>query len=87
MQKTLMCAIHLFDAKQTVYEVSDEELKVVGQIKLKDLPSTLVQYCYENDAEVIKLTGYKAYCEKIAKNIKEEEMTKYNKNGIEVIIE
>ncbi len=54
--------------------------------KLEEVPAKMLELCSKHSSETIELVGPKNYNKGIKKQIKELEMTKYNKEKINIIL-
>lgn len=84
-EKTLMCQIEMFSLDQTIYEIIDGKMNIVGRVSLEELPSGMVNYCANSDTHKIHLYGNEVYVSEIADYI--EALTKMNYDFNDIIVE
>lgn len=80
--KKIIGIIHPFDMYQTFYVYEDgNELELI-QVRMNDIPDTLLELSKVYDVYQIDLSGSNHYTQNIIKQIKEKEATKYNENKL-----
>lgn len=80
--KKIIGIIHPFDMYQTFYVYEDgNELELI-QIRMNDIPDTILELSKVYDVYQIDLSGSNHYTQNIIKQIKEKEATKYNENKL-----
>lgn len=80
--KKIIGIIHPFDMYQTFYVYEDgNELELV-QVRMNDIPDTILELSKVYDVYQIDLSGSNHYTQNIIKQIKEKEVTKYNENKL-----
>ena len=80
--KKIIGIIHPFDMYQTFYVYEDgNELELV-QVRMNDIPDTILELSKVYDVYQIDLSGSNHYTQNIIKQIKKKEATKYNENKI-----
>ena len=80
--KKIIGIIHPFDMYQTFYVYEDgNELELV-QVRMNDIPDTILELSKVYDVYQIDLSGSNHYTQNIIKKKKKKEATKYNENKI-----
>ena len=80
--KKIIGIIHPFDMYQTFYVYEDgNELELI-QVRMNDIPDTILELSKVYDVYQINLSGSNHYTQNIIKQIKEKEATKYNENKL-----
>ena len=80
--KKIIGIIHPFDMYQTFYVYEDgNELELI-QVRMNDIPDTILELSKVYDVYQIDLSGSNHYTQNIIKQIKEKEATKYNENKL-----
>ncbi len=80
--KKIIGIIHPFDMYQTFYVYEDgNELELI-QIRMNDIPDTILELSKVYDVYQIDLSGSNHYTQNIIKQIKEKEAIKYNENKL-----
>lgn len=80
--KKIIGIIHPFDMYQTFYVYEDgNELELI-QVRMNDIPDTILELSKIYDVYQIDLSGSNHYTQNIIKQIKEKEATKYNENKL-----
>lgn len=80
--KKIIGIIHPFDMYQTFYVYEDgNELELI-QVRMNDIPDTILELSKVYDVYQIDLSGSNHYTQNIIKQIKEKEVTKYNENKL-----
>ena len=80
--KKIVGVIHPFDMYQTFYVYEDgNELELI-QVRMNDIPDTILELSKVYDVYQIDLSGSNHYTQNIIKQIKEKEITKYNENKL-----
>lgn len=82
--KKIIGIIHPFDIYQTFYVYEDgNELELI-QVRMNDIPDTILELSKVYDVYQIDLSGSNHYTQNIIKQIKEKEATKYNENKLTI---
>lgn len=80
--KKIIGIIHPFDMYQTFYVYEDgDELELI-QVRINDIPDTVLELSKVYNISQIDLSGSNHYTQNIIKQIKEKEVTKYNENKL-----
>ena len=80
--KKIIGIIHPFDIYQTFYVYEDGNKLEIVHTKMNDIPNTVFQLSYTYDVHQVNLSGSEHFIKGIIKDIKEKEITKYNKNEL-----
>lgn len=84
--KKIVGILHPFDLKQNFYVYEDGNKLTTAQPTLEEIPETLFTWSKEYDIGQVDLVGPKQYNKGLKKQILEAEMSKYNKNTLEINI-
>ena len=80
--KKIIGIIHPFDMYQTFYVYEDGNELELTQVRMNDIPDTILELSKVYDVYQIDLSGSNHYTQNIIKQIKEKEATKYNENKL-----
>jgi hypothetical protein len=80
--KKIIGIIHPFDMYQTFYVYEDGNELELTQVRMNDIPDTILELSKIYDVYQIDLSGSNHYTQNIIKQIKEKEATKYNENKL-----
>lgn len=82
--KVIACTVNLALGMQHIYFYVDDKLKDEESVALSELPSYLVQTCQNENCSNIHLFGAKNYLSGLIELIRNEEITKYNSNTLNI---
>ena len=77
--KKIIGIIHPFDMQQFFYAYEDGNKLEIIKTSIKDIPETIFYLSDKYDIEQVDLSGAKHFIKGIIKQIREAEITKYNK--------
>lgn len=83
-EKFLIINLNMFANEHPVYLVSPCENKEIGNFSIETLPLDINILAKENDVHEVRIIGAKQYAPLVEFGIKQTEMTKYNKNELNV---
>ncbi len=79
--------IRPFDVNQKIYVLNDrfetEELRLV---KLEDFPNAVMELINIYNVNELELHGNENFCAKLQRDIQKEELDKYNKNNLKILL-
>lgn len=82
--KKIIGVFHPFDLYQTFYVYEDSEKLEAVQTKIKDIPETVFKLSEIYNVDKIDIAGTKMFTRGIMKQIREQEILKYNMNKLEI---
>lgn len=82
--KKIVTVIKPFTLKQNIYVYEDNEIIDVTQAELKDLEETIISKADEYQTPDVTLVGARKFSAGIKKKIENAEMTRYNKNQLNI---
>ena len=72
--------LKMFDLNQTFYVYEDGQEVDIVKGKIEDIPNIIFSLSNKYNTNEISLSGVQGYTEGIVQRVKEQELTKYNKN-------
>jgi hypothetical protein len=85
MVKDVIVSIQPFDFKQKIYLFENgTNLIMEVSVPLQDLPERVLQICYQNNVENVKLKGLIDYTAKIKEDIREKEISHYGHKTLKI---
>lgn len=84
--KKIVTVIKPFVVDQHIFVYENGNKIDLITCKLEEIPTKMLELCSKYSSNRIELVGPKNYNRGIKKQIKELEMTKYNKEEIEIIL-
>lgn len=82
--KKIIAIVTPFQLKQDVYVYEDGNKVDIRYPKLEDLEETIFTLSEQYDIEKVSLIGSKQFNRGLSKKIKEKELSKYNKNKLDI---
>lgn len=80
MDRPLIVNINMFTMAQSIYYPNGK----IGYAYKDALKELIPEICYEENVYNVEIRGPISYTEKLIQEIKEEELTTYNKNKIQI---
>lgn len=84
--KKIIAITNPFVVKQTVYVYEDGNKININEPKMEDLENTILSFSKDYDIKDITLIGSKQYNKGIEKRLKEQELSKYNKSELNIVM-
>lgn len=86
MAKKIVGVVRPFDRKQNFYVYEDGNKLAIATPTIDEINNTIFSFVDTYDVHQVDLVGPKQYLRGLGKKIKEAELTKYNKNELEINI-
>ena len=83
--KKIIGIIHPFDMYQTFYVYEDGNKLETSQVRINEIPDTILELSKVYDVYQIDLSGSTNFTKGIINKIKEKENTKYNENKLNIL--
>lgn len=84
--KKIIGIIHPFDIKQIIYVYQDGNKIDAKQVKMDQLPEEVIALSHLYEVYQVDLSSAKHYAQRIVKQIKQLELTKYQENKLDIKI-
>lgn len=84
--KKIIGIIHPFDMYQTFYVYEDGNKLETSQVRINEIPDTILELSKVYDVYQIDLSGSTNFTKGIINKIKEKENTKYNENKLTITL-
>lgn len=84
--KKIIGIIHPFDMYQTFYVYEDGNKLETSQVRINEIPDTILELSKVYDVYQIDLSGSTNFTKGIINQIKEKENTKYNENKLTITL-
>ena len=82
--KKIIGVIHPFDAKQILYVYQNGNKLAFEKVNLNEIPEMIFKFAKQYDVKQVNLAGSKVFNQRFVKKIQQLEMTKFNKNELEI---